>query len=361
MSVIFAGERSTTDDSVGPPSDNCGLTTTTAIPLVNVGLLQEELLSEFTFIVNDKRFAPSVVEAVLLSPAVCGQLEVDACARRCVIGDSKIDPTDFSSLQSLLSGVEFVLQKSRQKLLVLIRQQFGNVGIERFFFSLWSNSTANSAVTVSIAFAAHSHVYLQSVSELSLLSVDALDSLLWSEPFCVDNEDALLRILVPLGHPLLLRPIQWEFESNAAISALCEDPTESLWLVVPDRLMTPPPLIAFNSLIVSDFPPVFEEFRMKRFNLSWRGSRDGFTASEFHHRRNGHVNTLAFIFDTVGNVFGGFTLVKWESAIETSATTAWGVSSSRGGIHTSSRRGHCSRRVSNRLIVRHRCPNNPGR
>jgi hypothetical protein len=68
-----------------------------------------------------------------------------------------------------------------------------------------------------------------------------------------------------------------------------------------------------NSLIVKDFPPLFEEFRAKRFNLLWRGSRDGFTAQEFHHRCDGRANTLTLIADTKGNIFGGFTPVKWES------------------------------------------------
>jgi hypothetical protein len=56
MTVAFSGERSTTSGLVGPPTDNCDLTTT-AIPLVNVRLLQEGLhCDKFTFIVNDKPF-----------------------------------------------------------------------------------------------------------------------------------------------------------------------------------------------------------------------------------------------------------------------------------------------------------------
>jgi hypothetical protein len=144
-------------------------------------------------------------------------------------------------------------------------------------------------VTLSSAFAAHSRVYLHSVSDVSLLSVDALDSLLSSESFIVDSEDALLQILFTFGHPPLLRHIRWDFVSAAAIASLCEDltfcpPTESLWLSVADRLLHPPPPPGFDSLIVSDFPPLFQEFRAKRFNLLWRGSRDGFTAWEFHLR-----------------------------------------------------------------------------
>jgi hypothetical protein len=69
-----------------------------------------------------------------------------------------------------------------------------------------------------------------------------------------------------------------------------------------------------DSLIVSEYPPLFEEFRMKRWTVLWRGSRDGFTAQEFHRRCDGHANTLTLILDTDGNVFGGFTPVEWESS-----------------------------------------------
>jgi hypothetical protein len=137
----------------------------------------------------------------------------------------------------------------------------------------------------------------------------------------VGSEDALLQILCPLGHPPLLRHIRWEFVSTAAIASLCDDltffpPTESLWLAVADRLLHPPPPPAseIDSLIVSEFPPLFEAFGAKRFNLLWRGSRDGFTAHEFHLRCDGRANTLTLIADTDGNVFGGFTPVKWESS-----------------------------------------------
>jgi hypothetical protein len=68
-----------------------------------------------------------------------------------------------------------------------------------------------------------------------------------------------------------------------------------------------------ESLIVGEYPPLFEEFRAKRFNLLWRGSRDGFGAKEFHRRCDGRANTLTLIVDTDGNVFGGFTSVEWES------------------------------------------------
>jgi hypothetical protein len=155
---------------------------------------------------------------------------------------------------------------------------------------------------------------------VSLLSVDELDSLLSSESFMVNSEDTLLQILFTLGHPPLLRHIRWEFVSAAAITSLCEGltlfpPTESLWLAVADRLLHPPPPPApeIDSLIVSDFPPPSEEFRADPFNLLWRGSRNGFTAQEFHLRCDGRANTLMLIRDSEANIFGSFTPVEWES------------------------------------------------
>jgi hypothetical protein len=77
------------------------------------------------------------------------------------------------------------------------------------------SSTVDAAVTLSSAFTTHSRIYLHSISDLLMLSVDALDSLLLSEAFIVDSEDALLQILFSLGRPPLLRHIRWEFVSES--------------------------------------------------------------------------------------------------------------------------------------------------
>jgi hypothetical protein len=68
-----------------------------------------------------------------------------------------------------------------------------------------------------------------------------------------------------------------------------------------------------GSVIVKDLPAILEEFRAKKFSLLWRGSRDGFAAAAFHKQCDGHSNTLTFVLDTNGNIFGGFTPVKWET------------------------------------------------
>jgi hypothetical protein len=111
----------------------------TAECLSRISVLEERIvegipLDEFTFTINDKVFPTSTVEAVLLSRAVGEQLQVDSCGRRFDISASGIDSTDFSSLQSLLSRKEVLLQKSHQKSLILLSQQLLNVGFERLFY-----------------------------------------------------------------------------------------------------------------------------------------------------------------------------------------------------------------------------------
>jgi hypothetical protein len=71
--------------------------------------------------------------------------------------------------------------------------------------------------------------------------------------------------------------------------------------------------LSLDSQIVSDFPSPFGQFWEKQFVLLWRGSRDGFDATDFHSRCDGHANTLTLILDTDDNIFGGFTPVEWKS------------------------------------------------
>jgi uncharacterized coiled-coil protein SlyX len=74
-----------------------------------------------------------------------------------------------------------------------------------------------------------------------------------------------------------------------------------------------------KSLLVPDIPPLFDEFRDKKWSLLWRGSRDGFGVRDFHSRCDGHANTVTLIQtaasekDVGGFVFGGFTPVEWDS------------------------------------------------
>jgi hypothetical protein len=154
-----------------------------------------------------------------------------------------------------------------------------------------------------------------SADDLSGLSMDAVDGLLSSAVVWVESEDALLDCLLELGpaYSPLLRHIQPAFLSPGGLRVLLDHlahPPESVWPSLAERLQKP---VGFDSLIVSEFPRIFAGFGGKRFSLLWRGSRDGFRARAFHSRCDDHANTLTVILDTPGNVFGGFTPVKWES------------------------------------------------
>jgi hypothetical protein len=155
-------------------------------------------------------------------------------------------------------------------------------------------------------------------ADVSVLSVEALDSLLLSESISVGSEDALLRIILKLGSGDrdLLRHIQIGFLSEDGLSVLDEHfgmPSESVWHSAAEWIAHP--LRVFDSRIISGIPEIFAEFRKKQIYLLWRGSRDGFGSKEFHRRCDGHTNTLTVILDTEGNIFGGFTPVGWESRV----------------------------------------------
>jgi hypothetical protein len=162
--------------------------------------------------------------------------------------------------------------------------------------------------------------------ELELELVDIY--ILWFEAFDdrllsssvkieIESEDSLLRVFLNFGsvYRFLVRHIQLGFLSWEGISLLADHfkiPSESVWECISGVIGRPPPG-QFDSLIISSFPDILAEFGGKRFLLLWRGGRDGFGASDFHFRCDGHANTLTVILDTNGNIFGGFTPLAWES------------------------------------------------
>jgi hypothetical protein len=173
-----------------------------------------------------------------------------------------------------------------------------------------------------------------SVDDLRSLDDRTLHGLLSSERLVVENEDALLRLLIGLdvnrcdffGH------IEVSFLSMEGLSLFLsevqfEDLCDNIWLRVICRLKGDysdevrrrryRPL--HDSSILAQIPVCLEEFVMKRWTLLYRGSRDGFSASNFHEKCDGRSNTLTVIETTKGFVFGGFTPValasnkSWES------------------------------------------------
>jgi hypothetical protein len=287
-------------------------------------LLEANRSDEFAFIINNTIFLTSLVEAVTFSPAIQEQLLVDACTRNFVINDKEIECNTFSSLHQLFSGANVIVRKSQRKSFILLSQWLCNVDLELLFFGLWGASTCDVSVTLSKIFSLHSPFDFKSEMNISLLSADAVDALLENETFTVENEDAFIRSIFMFGQPSLLRHIRLSFLNTSTITHLLEnlsfwDSSESLWFYIVDFLTHSPgppssslPSV-FPSTIISELLELLTEFHLKHFQILWQGSQDGFSATEFHRRCDGHANTLTVIMDTKGNIFGGFTPVEWES------------------------------------------------
>jgi hypothetical protein len=162
---------------------------------------------------------------------------------------------------------------------------------------------------------------VSALSALSALSFEALDDLLLSLSvkikIKIESEDELVRSFLNFGsgHRFLLKHIQLGFLSAEVISLLADHfkiPPESVWQSASEVIRHP--RVPLDSVIISDFPPIVAEFRWKRFSLLWRSGRDGFRASQFRFRCDGHANTRTVILDTKGNIFDGYTPVAWESS-----------------------------------------------
>jgi hypothetical protein len=55
-----------------------------------------------------------------------------------------------------------------------------------------------------------------------------------------------------------------------------------------------------------------KDLNCQKWSLLYRGSRDGFRASNFHSHCDNKPITLTIIKSTSGNIFGGFTSAHWN-------------------------------------------------
>jgi hypothetical protein len=246
--------------------------------------LSSALDGQFTFVFNGTEIVTGLAEAASLSPAVSTQLSVDACAHRFVIADREVSDPAISTLSSLLRG------------------ELGSPlcpGLEVLFGCLNFTELERSVPPDRRGYNGRS---------LGRLSVDALDQLL-EGPLAIESEAVLLHVILRLGEDYLplLRHVQWSLLGPEALSTFgMAIPTECIWRRISALVMP------FPSLISPTFREFFPEFRGKRWTLLWRGSRDGFRASDFHSHCDGHNNTLVLISDRTGNIFGGFAGVEWD-------------------------------------------------
>jgi hypothetical protein len=157
-----------------------------------------------------------------------------------------------------------------------------------------------------------------SLDNLTILSVDAMESLLPSGPLALRSEDSLLSALLGLDteYAPLLRHVRFADVPTESVVAFAsnfhdKDYSELLWAALIGHVSTALTARqvfanAIDSQILTCLPKIFENVGIHSCRLLWRGSRDGFGNVMFSSRCHGHQNILVIILDTNGNVFGGF-------------------------------------------------------
>jgi hypothetical protein len=173
-----------------------------------------------------------------------------------------------------------------------------------------------------------------SVSDFDHLTASVLESILSDRSLVVRDEDSIFEVIhrlasADISYFGLLEFVRFEFLSVECmgrafefISSSFDSLTIGIWsrlgnrLTLPvtpasqsDRLFLPP----IESKIISTIPEIFSQFKDKRLELLYRGSRDGFQGSAFHNRCNNHPNTISLILSKNGCIFGGFTALTWSS------------------------------------------------
>ncbi|CDW86077.1 UNKNOWN [Stylonychia lemnae] len=91
---------------------------------------------------------------------------------------------------------------------------------------------------------------------------------------------------------------------------------------IPDHLKNDKKHLNFRKLVNNELGPsnysiikgkLFQTYEFVKFNLIYKGLRDGFQSQKFHELCNDKGPTICFIMNWTGNVFGGFTSIDWKS------------------------------------------------
>jgi hypothetical protein len=138
------------------------------------------------------------------------------------------------------------------------------MNLERLFLKSLNRAYSDLMIENRIDFAS---------TDVSVLSVEGLDSLLLNETLSVESEDSLLRDIGKLGSDYrdLLRHMNIEFLSEDGLFLFDEHfgiPPESVWQCAVE-LITHPPFLG-DSRIISDFPEIFAESQKKCFEILWQ-------------------------------------------------------------------------------------------
>jgi hypothetical protein len=244
----------------------------------------------FVFVVNERVIESDFAELVAVFPAADQQFWVDGCPQKFVVNNNEIEAVGIRSLQCLFSGESISIVGSHG----LLSGFLGNVTLEVQFldcskFSIHLNPPE---------FMNERRIKLES-ADLSILSFEALDSLVLTESISTESGDSLLQFILKPGpfYRDLRRHIEIAFVSEDGLSLWDEHfriLSESIWQCalkqIPHPLLPSPP--PFDLQVISDLSEVLAQFQGKQFSLVWRGSRDEFKTKEFHRQCDGQRNTL---------------------------------------------------------------------
>jgi hypothetical protein len=141
-----------------------------------------------------------------------------------------------------------------------------------------------------------------------------------------------LNVLFEVGvdQSFLFGHLRLEYLSSGGITRFCDSIdylhlTEEIWKTVMNRLkglcdddfrmhrFFVESVARFESNILSTFPEILNEFRNQKLKLLYRGSRDGFSSSDFHKKCDGQSDTITIIQTTKDFIFGGYTPLSWDS------------------------------------------------
>jgi hypothetical protein len=296
----------------------------------------------FTFVVNGQSFVVPLTDALLLSSRVCESLRNDCSCRSFRIETNEASSADFEGfltfsrsgrcgtleLQSGLAFLSFCRFLGNDNLaLVLLGLLHPIVSLGSVGEGLEAKLRRISVCDADVDFCA-SRFYFYSADEVRRLDHSLLHRILGSPSLALRSEDAFLGLISDLGDDfsVLLNYVEVCHLSKNGISDFVdrigfEKLSGVLWAKVGNRLKGVTPKDGswqrfsdgIPSVILENYPSLFDRFGCMRWQLLYRGSIDGFRASNFHGKCDGKSNTVTLIMTTTGCIFGGFSPIAWDS------------------------------------------------
>jgi hypothetical protein len=307
--------------------------------------MQEFFESErMTFIVNGDDFVVPFTEALLLSSKVCESVRCDVSTRSFKIETTEATSADFDEFLKFIrcsrlkrleieQGLKFLLFcrfLRNDDLALTLLALLHPIESESQIASGCEIESSNSMILLcdaDIDFCA-SHFYLYSVKELRRLDRSLLHRILSSSSLLLRNEDSFLSLILDLGDDFcdLLNYVEIIYLGETGLSLFIDrvefaNLTATIWEKFVTRVKNREPptfdlhrfLRLFDSTILTTLPSVLDEFWEKQWKLIYRGSKDGFRASDFHGKCNGIGNTVTIILTTNYFIFGSSNSYKTDS------------------------------------------------